>query len=99
VNLEVSDQQRGERRREGLRSRALRALHLLRRHGSREGSPAEIEIDHGHEFELEFAYFDYLFNPASTLASAQAAALGKFNEVHDAPIQELTRTARWWTRW
>jgi hypothetical protein len=53
---------------------------------------SEIEIDHGHEFELEYAYFDYLFNPAfNTRWGAQLLPLGKFNEVHDAPIQELTQ--------
>lgn len=53
---------------------------------------AEIEVDHAHEFELEFAYFDYLVTPAfNTRFGAQLLPLGKFNEVHDAPIQELTR--------
>ena len=52
---------------------------------------AEIEYDHGHEVEVEFAQLDYLFNRMANLrAGIQLLPLGKFNEVHDAPIQELT---------
>jgi hypothetical protein len=52
---------------------------------------AEIEYDHGHEVEVEFAQLDYLFNRMANLrAGVQLLPLGKFNEVHDAPIQELT---------
>jgi hypothetical protein len=53
---------------------------------------SEIEIDNGFEFELEYGYFDYLFNPAfNTRWGVQLLPVGKFNEVHDAPIQELTK--------
>jgi len=52
---------------------------------------AEIEYDHGHEVEVEFAQMDYLFTRAFNLrAGVQLLPVGKFNEVHDAPIQELT---------
>jgi len=51
----------------------------------------EIEIEHGSEVEVEFAQIDYLFNEAANFrAGIQLLPLGKFNEVHDSPIQELT---------
>ncbi len=51
----------------------------------------EIEFDNGSEVEVEFAQIDYLFNEAANLrAGIQLLPLGKFNEVHDSPIQELT---------
>jgi hypothetical protein len=52
---------------------------------------SEIEVDHGHEFEIEFAQVDYLFTEAFNLrAGVQLLPVGKFNEVHDAPIQDLS---------
>jgi len=52
---------------------------------------SEIEFDHGHEVEIEFAQMDYLFTDAFNLrAGVQLLPVGKFNEVHDAPIQDLT---------
>ena len=52
---------------------------------------SEIEVDHGHEFEIEFAQMDYLFNPAFNFrAGVQLLPVGKLNEVHDAPIQDLS---------
>ncbi len=53
---------------------------------------SELEFDHGHEVEVEFAQMDYLFDDAVNLrAGVQLLPVGKFNEVHDAPIQELTQ--------
>jgi hypothetical protein len=52
---------------------------------------SEIEFEHGHEVEIEFAQIDYLFNEHANLrAGIQLLPLGKFNEVHDSPIQDLT---------
>ncbi len=52
---------------------------------------AELEFEHGHEVEVEFAQIDYLFNPAFNFrAGIMLLPLGKLNEVHDSPIQELT---------
>lgn len=52
---------------------------------------AEIEYEHGHELEVEFAQMDFLLNDAVNLrAGIQLLPLGKFNQVHDSPIQELT---------
>jgi hypothetical protein len=51
----------------------------------------ELEFEHGHEVEVEFAQIDYLFNEHANLrAGIQLLPLGKFNEVHDSPIQDLT---------
>jgi len=52
---------------------------------------AEVEIEHGSELEVEFAQMDFLFNDYVNLrAGIQLLPLGKLNEVHDSPIQELT---------
>lgn len=52
---------------------------------------AEVEIEHGSELEVEFAQMDFLLNRYINLrAGIQLLPLGKFNEVHDSPIQELT---------
>ncbi len=52
---------------------------------------AEVEIEHGSEVEVEFAQIDYLFNDYFNFrAGIQLLPLGKFNEVHDSPIQDLT---------
>jgi hypothetical protein len=52
---------------------------------------AEIEVEHGHELEVEFAQMDFLINKYANLrAGIQLLPLGKFNQVHDSPIQELT---------
>jgi hypothetical protein len=52
---------------------------------------AEVEIEHGHELEVEFAQMDFLFNENVNLrAGIQLLPLGKLNEVHDSPIQDLT---------
>ncbi len=52
---------------------------------------AEIEIEHGHELEVEFAQLDFLFSEhANVRAGIQLLPLGKLNEVHDSPIQDLT---------
>lgn len=52
---------------------------------------AEIEYEHGSELEVEFAQMDYLVNDGFNLrAGIQLIPVGKFNEVHDSPIQELT---------
>ncbi|HTE06389.1 MAG TPA: hypothetical protein VK824_09350 [Planctomycetota bacterium] len=52
---------------------------------------SEIEIEDGHEVEVEFAHVDYLMTRAANFrAGIELLPLGKFNEVHDSPIQELT---------
>jgi hypothetical protein len=52
---------------------------------------AELEFEHGHEVEVEYAQIDYLFNPAFNVrAGIMLLPVGKLNEVHDSPIQELT---------
>ncbi|MCB9898937.1 MAG: hypothetical protein H6825_13110 [Planctomycetes bacterium] len=52
---------------------------------------AEIELEHGHEVEVEYAQLDYLFGTAFNLrAGILLLPLGKLNEVHDSPIQDLT---------
>jgi hypothetical protein len=52
---------------------------------------AELEFEHGSEVEVEFAQMDYLFDPAFNFrAGIQLLPLGKLNEVHDSPIQDLT---------
>ena len=52
---------------------------------------AEIEYEHGSELEIEFAQMDFLLDEALNLrAGIQLLPLGKLNEVHDSPIQELT---------
>ena len=52
---------------------------------------AEIEIEHGSELEVEFAQIDYLLDDAVNFrAGVQLLPLGKLNEVHDSPIQDLT---------
>ncbi|MHC5210314.1 MAG: hypothetical protein ACYTG2_06325 [Planctomycetota bacterium] len=52
---------------------------------------AELEFEHGHEVGVEFAQLDYLFGPAFNFrAGIQLLPLGKLNEVHDSPIQDLT---------
>ncbi|RKY17077.1 MAG: hypothetical protein DRQ55_16610 [Planctomycetota bacterium] len=52
---------------------------------------AEIEYEHGHELEIEFAQMDFLIDdPVNLRAGIQLLPLGKLNEVHDSPIQELT---------
>ncbi len=51
----------------------------------------EVEIEHGSELEVEFAQIDYLFNDHfNARAGIQLLPLGKFNEVHDSPLQDLT---------
>jgi len=52
---------------------------------------SEIEIEHGHELEVEFAQMDFLLDEHANLrAGIQLLPLGKLNEVHDSPIQDLT---------
>ena len=52
---------------------------------------AEIEYEHGSELEVEFAQMDFLINPAINFrAGIQLLPLGKLNQVHDSPIQDLT---------
>lgn len=51
----------------------------------------ELEFEHGSEVEVEFAQIDYLFGPAFNFrAGILLVPLGKLNEVHDSPIQDLT---------
>jgi hypothetical protein len=51
----------------------------------------EIEVEHGHELEVEFAQMDLLLGEhANVRAGIQLLPLGKLNEVHDSPIQDLT---------
>ena len=51
----------------------------------------ELEFEHGHEVEVEFAQIDYLFSKAFNFrAGIMLVPLGKLNEVHDSPIQDLT---------
>ncbi len=52
---------------------------------------AEVEIEHGSELEVEFAQIDYLVNDAVNFRGGiQLLPLGKLNEVHDSPLQDLT---------
>jgi hypothetical protein len=52
---------------------------------------AEVEIEHGSELEVEFAQLDYLISDAFNVRTGiQLLPLGKLNEVHDSPIQDLT---------
>jgi hypothetical protein len=52
---------------------------------------AEVELEHGHEVEVEFAQMDFLINAGVNVrAGIQLLPLGKLNEVHDSPIQDLT---------
>ena len=52
---------------------------------------AELEFEHGHEVKVEFAQIDYLFNDAFNFrAGIMLLPLGKLNEVHDTPVQDLT---------
>ena len=52
---------------------------------------AELELEHGHEVEVEYAQMDYLFDEAFNFrAGIMLLPLGKLNEVHDSPIQDLT---------
>lgn len=52
---------------------------------------AEIEFEHGSELEVEFAQLDYLIDEAFNFrAGIMLVPLGKLNEVHDSPIQDLT---------
>jgi len=51
----------------------------------------EIEIEDGHEVEVEFAFVDYHLSDYLNLrAGALLDPLGKFNLVHDDPVNELT---------
>jgi hypothetical protein len=59
---------------------------------------SEVEIEHGireetqeHEFSLEFAHIDYLVNEAFNLrAGILLLPVGKFNLLHDSPLNDLT---------
>ena len=58
---------------------------------------AEIEIEHGireisdNEISLEFAHIDYLVNePFNIRAGILLIPLGKFNLLHDSPLNDLT---------
>lgn len=52
---------------------------------------AEIEYEHGHELEVEFAQMDFLIDEAVNLrAGIQLIPLGRLNFVHDTPVQDLT---------
>ena len=59
---------------------------------------SEVEIEHGireetqeHEFSLEFAHIDYLINEAINLrAGILLLPVGKFNLLHDSPLNDLT---------
>jgi hypothetical protein len=59
---------------------------------------SEIEIEHGireateeHEFSLEFAHIDYLVNEAFNMrAGILLLPVGKFNLLHDSPLNDLT---------
>ncbi len=51
----------------------------------------EIEIEDGHEVEVEFAVIDLTFSdPFNFRAGVLLSPLGKFNLVHDSPVNELT---------
>lgn len=51
----------------------------------------EIEIEDGHEVEVEFAVVDLLIAEAFNFrAGVILSPLGKFNLVHDSPVNELT---------
>ncbi len=51
----------------------------------------EIEIEDGHHLEVEFAIIDLLLSePFNFRAGVILSPLGKFNLVHDSPINELT---------
>lgn len=53
---------------------------------------SEIEIEHGEELGIEFATLDYwIAEEISFRAGILLLPLGKFNLVHDAPFQDLTR--------
>jgi len=52
---------------------------------------AEVELEHGSEVEVEFAQMDFLISEGVNVrAGIQLLPLGKLNEVHDSPIQDLT---------
>lgn len=52
---------------------------------------AEIEIEHGEELSAEFAFMDYeIIDELNLRAGIILSPLGKFNLVHDSPIQDLT---------
>lgn len=58
---------------------------------------SEIEIEHGirgtsdNEISLEFAHIDYLINePANIRAGIILIPIGKFNLLHDSPLNDLT---------
>jgi hypothetical protein len=59
---------------------------------------SELEIEHGireetqdHEFSLEFAHIDYLVNELFNLrAGILLLPVGKFNLLHDSPLNDLT---------
>lgn len=51
----------------------------------------EIEIEDGHEVEVEFAFIDLcISDPFNFRAGVLLSPLGKFNLVHDSPVNELT---------
>jgi hypothetical protein len=51
----------------------------------------EIEIEEGHELEVEFAFVDFTINDLFNLRGGLLLdPLGKFNLVHDDPVNELT---------
>ncbi|MBL8840589.1 MAG: hypothetical protein JNL90_03560 [Planctomycetes bacterium] len=51
----------------------------------------EIEIEDGHELAVEFAVIDLCFaDPFNFRAGVILSPLGKFNLVHDSPVNELT---------
>ena len=51
----------------------------------------EIEIEDGHEVEVEFAVIDLLLaDPFNFRGGVILSPLGKFNLVHDSPVNELT---------
>lgn len=51
----------------------------------------EIEIEHGNELGVEFAVMDYeISDPVNFRAGIILSPVGKFNLVHDSPIQDLT---------
>jgi hypothetical protein len=51
----------------------------------------EIEIEDGHEVDVEFAIVDLLFSDSFNFRGGVVLSpLGKFNLVHDSPVNELT---------
>ena len=51
----------------------------------------ELEIEHGNELSVEFAVMDYLlWDPFNFRAGIILSPVGKYNLVHDSPIQDLT---------